>query len=390
MSDKKGQYLNFLDAVRVILCIGVIVVHSGAPYSDGGWWWWMQSKDKPTVNPNYFFIAFAIMCTFFIISGYLMPKSVLKKGGKQFMKQRLIRFGLPLLTGLLIIFPVLLYFYHINFRDYGHISFSQYYSQIYFGMGRMPKNWTGQSWPDMQWGHLWYLEHILLYDAIFILITWALNKSRLHDLIPKICSSKTALYILLSLTLIGTFIVRIKYPLITWGSMLWIVQTLFSNFFIWLASYLLGIAAAYNDWILKISSRKGYFLFWQGIILNILFIAGGKNSYIFMWNGGVNVQSFIRCIFDMLTWLGLSIGFIILCREKFNQPRKLLKKYAPRTFTIYVIHFPIVIGTQYAMEYVSISPAMRFFMVSVVSVLLTFMLAGIIRKIPVVRYLLGY
>ena len=57
----------------------------------------------------------------------------------------------------------MMYAYYLNFRPYGPISFLSYYSHFYLGHGPRPPLWTGPSWPDINFGHLWFVEHLLIF-----------------------------------------------------------------------------------------------------------------------------------------------------------------------------------------------------------------------------------
>jgi hypothetical protein len=50
------------------------------------------------------------------------------------------------------------------------MPFFVYYRDVYFGLGEQPAGWTGPSWPDLQFGHLWFVQHLLvfaLWESVF-------------------------------------------------------------------------------------------------------------------------------------------------------------------------------------------------------------------------------
>jgi glucan biosynthesis protein C len=43
------------------------------------------------------------------------------------------------------------------------MPFFVYYRDVYFGLEEQPAGWTGPSWPDLQFGHLWFVQHLLVF-----------------------------------------------------------------------------------------------------------------------------------------------------------------------------------------------------------------------------------
>lgn len=91
----------YTDNLRIYLTLLVIFHHAAIAYGGAGDW---GVKDRVTdevsplllslfngVNQAYF------MATFFLLAGYFTPAAFARKGAKQFLSDRLIRLGVPLL-----------------------------------------------------------------------------------------------------------------------------------------------------------------------------------------------------------------------------------------------------------------------------------------------------
>jgi len=89
------------------------------------------------------------MGLFFLISGYFMPGSLNRKGRGTFMKDRLLRLGIPLLVFMFVLNPI-----------------------ACIGLYQMPASWTEittpftwQDYPKMIGaGPLWFVEMLLIFD----------------------------------------------------------------------------------------------------------------------------------------------------------------------------------------------------------------------------------
>jgi hypothetical protein len=73
--------------------------------------------------------------------------------------------GIPVVVGALTIVPGLLYAYYIHYRGYPPISFPRYFTGVYLGLGDKPADWSGPSWPDLQFAHLWFIQNLLAYSV---------------------------------------------------------------------------------------------------------------------------------------------------------------------------------------------------------------------------------
>jgi len=92
--------LFYLDNLKVCLTVLVIFHHAGQAYGDGGGWAYTPSNPAEVMPWIWHFFsvnAAFFMGLFFLISGYFVPASYDRQGVKQFVRNKLIRLGLPLL-----------------------------------------------------------------------------------------------------------------------------------------------------------------------------------------------------------------------------------------------------------------------------------------------------
>jgi fucose 4-O-acetylase-like acetyltransferase len=86
-----------IDTIRILLTFLVIIHHVSIVYGGAGGWYW-----KETQSLNFFLVAFNtvnqsfFMGVFFLLAGYFSRFSIEKKVGKLFLKDRVIRLGIPL------------------------------------------------------------------------------------------------------------------------------------------------------------------------------------------------------------------------------------------------------------------------------------------------------
>jgi glucans biosynthesis protein C len=93
--SRTSTRLLFVDNIRVLLTVLVVLFHLMITYAGTGDWYYMEGREDTitgalgawflAVNQAYF------MGLFLLISAYLMPGSYDRKGAARFLKDRLIR-----------------------------------------------------------------------------------------------------------------------------------------------------------------------------------------------------------------------------------------------------------------------------------------------------------
>src|SRR5215212_3589887 len=106
--------LGHLDAVKVLLVIGVIAMHSAITYGLDGSWYLESYEEMAAPVAGAITIALGIgwlfgLGLFFLIAGVLTAPSLERKGPARFVRDRLVRLGVPLVAYTLLASPVLEY-----------------------------------------------------------------------------------------------------------------------------------------------------------------------------------------------------------------------------------------------------------------------------------------
>jgi hypothetical protein len=103
------------------------------------------------VNQSYF------MSAFFLLAGYFTPRSLDKKGWARFIKDRLIRLGIPLLLFTTII---------LNINEYLYV--------VYFLKKSFSPIWAYSP------AHLWFLQALLIFTVVYVVyrvfVDWITSK----------------------------------------------------------------------------------------------------------------------------------------------------------------------------------------------------------------------
>ena len=103
--------LLFVDNVRLTLTILVVVFHLAVTYgAEGSWFYRERPVDLVSAVLLSAFVALNqayFMGLFFFIAGYFVPGALDRKGTWVFLRDRLIRLGIPLVLFCLLISPAI-------------------------------------------------------------------------------------------------------------------------------------------------------------------------------------------------------------------------------------------------------------------------------------------
>jgi peptidoglycan/LPS O-acetylase OafA/YrhL len=394
-TESQSSRLGYVDNLRVALTALVVVHHAGQAYGTGGFWQYQEPADNRTyllgsfltVNAAYF------MGLYFLISALFSPKSFDRKGPAAFVKERLVRLGIPLAFFFLTVIPVLMYVYYLNFRPYGPIGFWEYYWRVYFGGGPRPADWSGPSWPDLQFAHLWFVEHLLCYSVLYA--GWRLlpesPRRRCVAAFPDEIRHWHLVAYALALAA-ATFAVRVWYPIDHWVGMLGFIQSELAHLPQYASLYVLGLVAARKGWLESLPSSLGRDWLAVGLALAgfaaLLMVPGCEGLGKYFAGGGLSGYAAVRATWEAFLCVGMCVGLLVLFRDRVRGQTRLLKSLAADTYGVYLFHYPVVVALNFALAPAPLSGLAKFFLVSIAALLLTTALAELLRRLPGLRRIL--
>jgi len=377
------QHYVFVDRLRIALVSLVVVHHVGQAYGPtGGFWYFTSAERASIIGPLFAIDRSFFMSLFFMLSGYFLPGSFERNGARTFLRDRLVRFGIPLLAFLLLINSFQAFAYYLYFRPYPAVGFWDYWWHTYLGFGPKPADWSGPSWPERNFGHLWYVEHLLLFSIVYA----AWRKLRPYrpaasDAGGQVPDTGQILAFALLLVL-ASAIVRIWYPIDRWVAFLGFIQVAFADVPRDLSFFLIGIAAYRNNWLFTFPREAGRRWLWVGIGLAVLYYAL-RLLGLFPFR-----VPLVYPVWETLLCLGMCIGLTATFRDLWAGPSHWAERLCSCTYGVYLFHVPIVVGLQFAFASVAVGPFAKFLIVSVLAIPLTFLLTDTLRRVPVMRRVL--
>lgn len=377
-----------LDNLRTLVIGVVILHHAGQAYGPTGGEWPVFNPTRAAILGSFFTVNAAFgMGLLFLIAGYLAPRAYARRGARRFLGDRLARLGLPLLALSLGVFLPIAYASRGHRKPFGP-----------FLLGYLAR-------PEL--GHMWFVSLLLLFLAGYA--GWRqIAQRRQGPPTPRpggepqpARPTPTALAASATpgnLTILGfalglaaaTFTVRIWFPTDRWFQPVPFLRIEPAHLPQYLSFFVLGVMAAQRDWLRQLPTWRG--MVWLAIGLTAAALVYTTNLLgprmpfpMTVIPGGLSRDAVVSGLVEAFLAVGLSIGLLVLFRERVGHQGPLARELAAGSYLVYLIHLFPVIGLQTAMAGPPLPPLAKFAIVSLLSVPICFLLAAVLRRLPWVR-----
>ena len=374
--------LFFIDNLRILLITLVAMVHLSISYGGAGSWYYKEGQADTFSSVilswhNGTVQAFS-MGLFFLIAGYFTPGSYDRKGPRQFLTDRLLRLGIPMLCYDFVIGPLIAYPLiragawksSGSYLDY----LARYYSRFHIGTGP-----------------LWFAEALLIFA-----IGYALWRTFVRTTAPaaerdgRLPGNLTIAAFGVALGIVS-FLVRIWLPI---GWAFGPLNLQFPFFPQYICLFIVGAVAYRRDWLVQIPDSMGRLWLCAAVTLvlvvfpALIAVGGGLNGDIAPFAGGLHWQCFAYAVWEQVTGVAIIIALLVLFRKHLNRQGRLSQAASAGAYTAYIIHGPVIILVALAIRSITLCPLLKFTLAVLISVPLCFALSNVIRKLPLARRIL--
>jgi peptidoglycan/LPS O-acetylase OafA/YrhL len=374
LRDGDLSRLHYIDHLRAALVMLVVVHHVALVYGAGAPFYYVEPPFGDATGFQWLLIFVLanqawFMGAFFLLAGYFTPGAFDRKGGGAFLRDRLIRLGIPLAAYVFVLNPL-----------------------AELGVWLMPTELTGltgsASWsdyPDMIGvGPLWFVAMLLIFSFGYVGYKTLANGSGVRPAAMPGYGAIAGFTVVLAAASYGW---RMIVPL---GESVWQFPTL-AYLPQYLSFFALGALAYRRDWLATLTAAKGavgaLFAAAAAVLLFPLAFSGEMFSVevteaLESAMGDGNWQSAAYTAWDSVFAVGLVLALIVGFRAVANRRSAFGSFLAKHSYAVYVIHIPVVVYGAYLMRSIEMTAIAKTVVVSAVVVPACFVIAFLIRKLP--------
>ena len=358
-----------LDALKARLTLLVVFHHAAITYGAIGGWFDREVPHNGSISSwlLMFFCTFNqayFMGLFFLIAGYFTPDAIRRKGARGFLRDRLLRLGLPLLFFGWVLGPVTVALAQTR-RGKG-------FWQV------LSHQWQHGAFEN---GPLWFAQALLVFSLAAVV--WL--RLRGTSAGPAIGGFPSNARLLAAALACGAmaFLLRLVWPV---GTQVWGLQL---GYF---ASYVLLFAAGYmafeRGWLAALPTPR--VKTWRRVMwlsLPTLLLPGVTSRFMPALQGdpmgGWNISAVVYAFWEPLVAWGVILRLLSRAQEARSiSPSRLQQALARRAYAIYIIHPLVLVGVTIAWATVPWPPLLKFLISGSVACVLCFVLAGGLLRVP--------
>jgi len=359
-----GRYA-YLDNIKVLMVMGVIVAHAVFAFTGVGTW---VFREEPLREPALSVITLLAViggmvgvAPFFLISGLVTPRSLQRKGFRRFSVDRLVRLGVPMALFVLVMSPFIEYVDPDNAGwDAGFAAF-------------VPHIW----WPPAP-GPTWFLGVLLLFSLVY-----ALTREMMPPKQRATPALSVSFLLAAAVVLAGAdYLARLAVPLGEERFRLALGQAP-----AWVVAFAVGVVAGERGWFDAIPRRVARAARWMWVLglvgavaVFVGVVAAGSGPEAFA--GGGTWQSAVLVVPESALVVGISVWMIDVFHRRFDNQGGLGYELSRAAYAAFFLHQGVLVLLVLASRRLGWPPEADFAAVGVLGVVFSFGVAMLLVRVP--------
>ena len=347
--ERQNERLHFIDNLRTWMVVLVVIQHIGVVCN--------TLYLLMILNSAYF------MGLLFMLSGYFTPLSFEHKGPSIFLKDRLLRLGIPTIFYVFILNPIA--------------------SWALQGAGSTPHKDTIF---NFALGPMWFAVMLLVFDLCYLAWRMILKNKTEQKENNKIF--QLSFGIITPFTIILAFASYLIRMILPYGLPFFGFPSP-GYLFQYISFFLIGILAFRKDWFRSITGSSGIKGFIIAIASSITLLpAALRLSANAEFIGYGKWQSAAFALWDSIFAVGISFALITFFRRFLNKGKRLSQFLSRHSFAVYIIHVPVIALLALGLSSLELHPLVKIIILIAIGLPLCFGVAWLICLIPFVKKIL--
>ncbi len=357
--------LLFIDNLRWICILMLFPIHTAFIFSAGWFGYYISSDYRSLAEPGFAVAAETwIMPLLFCIAGMSTKFALRKRTPLVYLKERITKLLVPFLAGMVLICPVIAYYalrFHTGYTGTFAGAFVHFFSSI-----RNFPNLHG-IWGDFSVDHLWFILSLFLISVVALIVILPGRRLARSPLNTENVTLPVLVLLFVPLWLLNFVgIYQSGCSLVTYFALFLIGYYLFGEEAI-RARLEKNRTVLLAAWIiLTVGLMWGY-----GIILEHPEVFWGYSPF-----------------FVVTGWMGV-LALMGWGSHLLEVSNPFTAYMSAASYPVYIIHQGVLVAIAYYVVMSALPPALQYAIILIASILLTFAIYEIVRRIPVVRALFG-
>ena len=379
--------LYFFDNVRYLVIIWVTLFHVASGLA-GHQEFIRDSNTSAVFSVFHAYSVTVMMAIMFFTAGYFSTPSLRNRRTGLFLKNKLVRLGLPWLVGVLFLGPTMPYmaYYSRSFAGLhsdSYWDFWQRYMGSIFDGWLLPINFTAN--PIFHQQHFWFLSVLFVFFVAHALLRDA--RTRWGRTRPQAAAQRgisqwdfARAFLLTALVAIVGFALSNRLDLPS-GTFAFFFKVSALDVTLYGSVYALGVYAHARGWYAngqapgwKTVGFIALFLLAAALSAGAVFFQFGTDSPLLMLFG-----SAAAVLVNLLSVL----GFTSLIHRYMNTPSQINERFAANSYNVYLVQYPVVLVFRLMNFSWEVSPFIKFVTAGIPALVVSYLISEyLIRRRP--------
>jgi peptidoglycan/LPS O-acetylase OafA/YrhL len=365
-----------LDALRATLTLLVLFHHTAITYGALGGWFYREVPFDGKLQTSLLTLFCSInqayfMGAFFLLAGYFTPGAVARHGASAYVKERLLRLGVPLLVFGLLIGPAT-------------FALAQTAEEHPF-LETLLRLWAHLK---VVTGPLWFAQALLIFSFAFLAWRWLAARwpwTRAPQATPRPFPTDRTLAIAALATGAAAFALRLLWPVGT--DVLGLQLGYFASYVVLFAAGCIGAAARWLNDVPEKQARLWRFIAWLAlpVLPAVALLAPHLPALQGDASGGWNLKAAVYAFWEPLVAWGLILTLLRVFTRRFAVLSPIWAALTRRAYAVYIIHPPILVALALAWRSVEAPHLVKFAVTGTATCLVSFLVAGLLLRVPAIR-----
>lgn len=357
-----------LDALRAFTTLLVVFHHCAITYGAIGGWYYHELAPSRAIES----ISLVLFCTvnqaffmglFFLLAGYYSRSSLARKGVPQFLFDRFLRLGLPLLFYGVVLGPIT-------------VALAQTSGKLPFKATLKTLLLRG----TFDCGPMWFAEALLIFTAVLAFGVVVYRRFGYPRRVRRISfPSNLTLGVAALLTGAAAFLLRMRWPVGV--NVLGLQLGYFASYVV---LFVAGFAAA-RERLLEMLPAQPVRLW---LLVSLLTLPMLPMVY-FLSRSSLklhgDMMQLVYAFWEPFVAWGVILFLLRFFQRNLNQLNGSWSRLSRRAYAIYIVHPPILVGIALSWRNVHANALLKFAVTGALSCVVCYLVAGMVLSVPTMR-----